>query len=137
MNHLYIDIETTSGANLSNAGTYRYAEDEHFRVLLFGYAVDNGPIRIVNLEQGERIPAEVIEALADPAVTKLAYDAQFERVCLSRYLGLPSDTYLCPEHWRCVRVWASYRGLPSGMKMIASALGVSIAAEPGGTVRAA
>ena len=52
MNHLYIDIETTSGANLSSAGAYRYAEDEHFRVLLFGYAVDNDPIRIVNLEQG-------------------------------------------------------------------------------------
>ena len=130
MNHLYIDIETTSGANLSSAGAYRYAEDEHFRVLLFGYAVDNGPICIVNLEQGERIPAEVIEALADPAVTKIAYDAQFERVCLSRHQELPRNVYLCPEHWRCMRVWASYRGLPSGMKMIASALGVTIAADP-------
>lgn len=130
MNHLYIDIETTSGANLSSAGAYRYAEDDHFRVLLFGYATDNNPIRIVNLEQGERIPTEVIEALADPAVTKLAYDAQFERVCLSRHLELPRNVYLCPEHWRCMRVWASYRGLPSSMKMIASALGVSIAADP-------
>ena len=130
MNHLYIDIETTSGANLSNAGAYRYAEDEHFRVLLFGYAADNDPIRIVNLEQGERIPVEVIEALADPSVTKIAYDAQFERVCLSRHLELPRNVYLCPEHWRCMRVWASYRGLPSSMKMIASALGVTIAADP-------
>ena len=91
MNHLYIDIETTSGANLSSAGAYRYAEDDHFRVLLFGYAADNDPIHIVNLEQGERIPAEVIEALADPAVAKLAYDAQFERVCLSRHLELPRN----------------------------------------------
>ena len=130
MNHLYIDIETTSGANLSNAGTYRYAEDDHFRVLLFGYAVDNDPIRIVNLEQGERIPSEVIEALADPAETKIAYDAQFERVCLSRLLELPRNVYLCPEHWRCTKVWASYRGLPSSMKKIASALGVTIAADP-------
>ena len=130
MNHLYIDIETTSGANLSNAGAYRYAEDDHFRVLLFGYAVDNDPIRIVNLEQGERIPSEVIEALADPAVTKIAYDAQFERVCLSRLLELPRNVYLCPEHWRCTKVWASYRGLPSSMKKIASALGVTIAADP-------
>ena len=130
MNHLYIDIETTSGANLSSAGAYRYAEDDHFRVLLFGYAADNDPIHIVNLEQGERIPAEVIEALADPAVTKLAYDAQFERVCLSRHLELPRNVYLCPEHWRCMKVWASYRGLPSSMKKIASALGVTIAADP-------
>ena len=130
MNHLYIDIETTSGANLSSAGAYRYAEDDHFRVLLFGYAADNDPIHIVNLEQGERIPAEVIEALADPAVTKLAYDAQFERVCLSRHLELPRTVYLCPEHWRCMKVWASYRGLPSSMKKIASALGVTISADP-------
>lgn len=130
MNHLYIDIETTSGANLSSAGTYRYAEDDHFRVLLFGYAADNDPIRIVNLEQGESIPAEITEALADPAVTKLAYDAQFERVCLSRFLGLPGNTWLNPEHWRCMKVWASYRGLPNSMKVIASALGVSIAADP-------
>lgn len=130
MNHLYIDIETNSGANLSSAGAYRYAEDDHFRVLLFGYAADNDPIHIVNLEQGERIPAEVIEALADPAVTKLAYDAQFERVCLSRHLELPRNVYLCPEHWRCMKVWASYRGLPSSMKKIASALGVTISADP-------
>lgn len=130
MNHLFIDIETTSGANLASVGAYRYAEDAQFRVLLFGYAVDDAPIRIVNLEQGERIPGEVIEALADPDVTKLAYDAQFERVCLSRHLELPGNVYLCPEHWRCIKVWASYRGLPSSMKKIASALGVSIAADP-------
>ena len=130
MNHLYIDIETTSGADLSCAGAYRYAEDDHFRVLLFGYAVDNDPIHIINLEQGEHIPSEVIKALADPSVTKIAYDAQFERICLSRHLELPKNVYLSPEHWRCMRVWASYRGLPSGMKMITSALGVTIAADP-------
>ena len=130
MNHLYVDIETTSGANLANAGAYRYAEDKNFRVLLFGYATDSDPIRIVNLEQGEHIPAEVIEALVDPAVTKIAYDAQFERVCLSRYLELPKNVFLCPEHWRCMKVWASYRGLPASMKKIASALGVTIAADP-------
>ena len=106
MNHLFIDIETTSGANLSNAGAYRYAEDEHFRVLLFGYAADNDPIRIVNLERGERVPGEIVEALADAGVTKVAYDAQFERICLSRFLGLPGNTYLCPAHWRCTKVWA-------------------------------
>lgn len=130
MNHLFIDIETTSGANLASVGAYRYAEDAQFRVLLFGYAMDDAPIRIVNLEQGERIPGEVIEALADPDVTKLAYDAQFERVCLSRHLELPGNVYLCPEQWRCIKVWASYRGLPSSMKKIVSALGVSIAADP-------
>ena len=130
MNHLYIDIEATSGVSLSSVGLYRYAEDEFFRVLLFGYAADNGPISIINLERGEHIPAEVIEALADPDVTKIAYDAQFERVCLSRHLELPMNVYLSPEHWRCTKVWASYRGLPSSMKKIASVLGVTIASDP-------
>ena len=130
MNHLYIDIETTSGAKLARAGAYRYAEDDKFRILLFGYAVDDNPIHIVNLEQGESIPCEVLEALEDASVTKIAYDAQFERVCLSRFLGLPGNTYLCPEHWRCTKVWASYRGLPDSMKKLSDALGVHIAADP-------
>lgn len=130
MNHLFIDIETTSGANLSSAGAYRYAEDEHFRVLLFGYAADNDPIRIVNLERGERVPGEIVEALADAAVTKVAYGAQFERICLSRFLELPGNTYLCPEHWRCTKVWASYRGLPNSMKKLAEVMGMSLAADP-------
>ena len=129
MNHLYIDIETTSGANLATAGAYRYAEDDHFRILMFGYAADNDPIHVVNLEQGESIPAEVIEALTDPNVTKIAYDAEFERVCLSQHLELPRNVYLCPEHWRCMKVWALYHGLPSSMKMIASVLGVGIATD--------
>lgn len=130
MNHLYIDIETTSGAKLARAGAYRYAEDDKFRILLFGYAVDDNPIHIVNLEQGESIPREVLEALEDASVIKIAYDAQFERVCLSRFLGLPGNTYLCPEHWCCTKVWASYHGLPDSMKKLSDALGVHIAADP-------
>ena len=129
MNHLYIDIETTSGVSMKSAGVYRYAEDEGFRVLLFGYAVDDGPIRIVNLEQGESIPKEVIDALADASVTKIAQDAQFERVCLSRRMGLPRNMFLCSEHWRCLRVWASYCGLPGGMKKIAAVTGVAAASD--------
>jgi len=130
MNHLYLDIEAASGVKLSQTGPYRYSEDEHFRILLFGYAVDNEPIRIINLEHGERIPSEVIEALTDPGVKKIAYDAEYERICLSRYLKLPGNNYLCPEHWNCLRVWASYRGLPSTMKKIATLLNLDSAANP-------
>ena len=129
MKNLYIDIEAASDADLRSVGAYRYAEDEHFRILLFGYAADNDPIRIVNLERGEAIPDEILTALTDEAITKIAYDAQFERVCLSRLLELPQNAFLPPEQWVCTRVWASYRGLPDTMRKLAPALGVDIATD--------
>ena len=89
MKTLSIDIETFSPEPLAKCGVYRYCQAPEFEVLLFGYSVDSGPVRVVDLTAGERIPADVLAALTDPAVSKWAFNAQFERVCLSRYLGYP------------------------------------------------
>ena len=85
-----IDIETFSSENLTKCGVYRYAEAPDFEVLLFGYSADGAPVKVVDLAAGETLPADVHSALTDPAVTKWAFNAQFERVCLSRYLGYPT-----------------------------------------------
>ena len=109
MNHLYIDIETTSGANLSSAGVYRYAEDPSFEILLFGVSVDGSPVKVYDLKQDEKIPSSILDALQDKAVVKSAFNAMFERVCLSRYLWdlnrLPRGQYLSPRGWHCDMVW--------------------------------
>lgn len=89
MKTLSIDIETYSPEPLAKCGVYRYCQAPEFEVLLFGYSVDSGPVQVVDLAAGERIPADVLAALTDPAVSKWAFNAQFERVCLSRYLGYP------------------------------------------------
>ena len=95
MKNLSIDIESYSSVNLAKSGVYRYAEAPDFEVLLFGYSADGAPVRVVDLTAGETLPADVCSALTDPAVTKWAFNAQFERVCLSRYLGYHfSDTAL-------------------------------------------
>ena len=101
MKTLEIDIETFSSADLQKCGVYKYAEAPDFRIILFGYSVDGGAVRVVDLMQGEDIPQEVLSALTDDAVTKWAHNASFERVCLSRYLGLPTGEYLDPASWRC------------------------------------
>lgn len=90
MKTLSIDIETFSSENLTKCGVYRYAEASDFAVLLFGYSADGAPVKVVDLTAGETLPADVHSALTDPAVTKWAFNAQFERVCLSRYLGYPT-----------------------------------------------
>ena len=87
MKTLSIDIETYSEADLNRTGVYRYAEDPSFEILLFGYSADGGEVQVVDLARGEIIPAEVLDALTDDAVTKAAFNANFERVCLSRYLS--------------------------------------------------
>ena len=92
MKTLSIDIETYSATNLAKAGVYHYSEDSDFEILLFGYSVDGGPVQVVDLAAGEQIPDDVLSALTDPAVLKTAFNAQFERVCLSRYLGYPTGT---------------------------------------------
>ena len=112
MKTLSIDIETYSSADLGKCGVYKYAEDSDFDILLFGYAADGGEVHIVDLALGEKIPAAVLSALTDEAVTKYAFNAGFERVCLSRFLGLPTGEYLDPASWRCTMVWAAYMGLP-------------------------
>ena len=118
MKTLSIDIETYSEASLSSTGVYRYAADPSFTVLLFAYSVDAGPVQIVDLAQGESLPAEVEAALSDLKVQKWAFNAQFERVCLSAYLGERLD----PRGWYCSMVWSTYAGIPLNLAGVAQAL---------------
>ena len=133
---LSIDIETRSGTDLSKSGVYRYVEDPDFDMLLFGYSADDGPVRVIDLACGECIPENVLQAVADPAVIKWAYNASFERICLSSWLrrhrpdlfracGDPEDTvgsFLDPASWRCSRIWAAYLGLPLSLEGVGSVL---------------
>ena len=115
---LGIDIETYSSAPLPKCGVYRYVDAPDFEILLFSYAYDDGPVRTIDLACGEQLPSDVQAALEDPAVIKAAYNAQFERVCLSKYLG----HWLDPHQWRCTAVMASYLTLPSRLADVAVAL---------------
>ena len=122
MERLYLDIETYSPADIGRSGVYRYSEDPGFRILLFGYAVDDGDVNVIDLASGEEIPSEIINAIRDENVIKWAHNASFERVCLSRYLRLPLHEYLPPESWRCSMVWSAYLGLPLSLKDIGKVL---------------
>lgn len=124
MKNLSIDIESYSSVNLAKSGVYRYAEAPDFEVLLFGYSADGAPVRVVDLTAGETLPADVRAALTAPAVTKWAFNAQFERVCLSRYLGYPTGQYLDPSSWHCTMVWAATLGLPLSLEGVGAVLGL-------------
>jgi len=119
-----IDVETYSGSDLAKSGVHRYTESADFEILLFGYAADGGEVRVVDLASGEQLPEEIHEALTDPGVTKWAFNAAFERVCLSRFLGLPTGTYLDPKQWKCSMVWSAYLGLPLSLKGVGAVLGL-------------
>lgn len=139
MTQITIDIETYSPIDLARRGVYKYAEHPDFSILLFGYAVDDGEVKVVDLAKGERIPEEILFALTDPLVTKWAFNAAFERVCLSRYLrehcpshflsyGKQRDTvgkYLDPLGWKCSQVLAASLGYPLSLKELGEALGLS------------
>lgn len=120
MKSLSIDIETFSGVNLQKCGLYKYAESTDFEILLFGYSVDGGEVKVVDLALGEKLPEEIITALQDENVTKRAFNAAFERVCLSRYLG----TWLEPQGWHCTMVWAATLGLPLSLEGVGAVLGL-------------
>lgn len=124
MKILSIDIETYSEQNLAKCGVYRYVESPVFEILLFSYSVDGQPVQIVDLACGEKIPDEVITALEDEAVTKWAFNANFERICLSRFLGYPTGDYLNPESWRCSMIWAATMGLPLSLEDVGAVLGL-------------
>ena len=140
MKTLSIDIETYSDVPLQKSGVYRYCESPNFEILLFGYSADSGPVQVVDLACGEKIPTDVLDALTDDAVTKWAFNASFERVCLSRYLrdlGISLDPFhdkhplsqevarfLNPESWRCSMVWAATMGLPLSLEGVGSVLGL-------------
>lgn len=134
---LSIDLETRSGADISKAGLYRYAEDPEFDILLFGVSINHGPVEVYDLANNDRIPDEILMALSDNNVTKFAYNASFERICLSEWLkryypqhfhsygveGDPVQEYLDPEGWKCTLVWAAYNGLPLGLDRVGAVLG--------------
>ena len=120
MRTLSIDIETYSDVDLSKCGVYKYASSPAFEVLLFGYAVDGGDVCVVDLACGEQIPEEVISALSDTSVIKWAFNAMFERVCLSNFLG----EWLEPEGWHCTMVWSATLGLPLSLENAGAVLGL-------------
>ena len=128
MKTLSIDIETYSSTPLQKSGVYRYVEDPDFEILLFGYSIDGAAVQVVDLTSGEKIPKDVLDALTDDQVIKWAFNANFERICLSEHLkhmGISLDPfydnhplstesarYLNPESWRCSMIWAATMGLP-------------------------
>ena len=124
MRALSIDIETYSTVDLAKSGVYRYTESPDFAILLFGYSVDGGEVRVVDLTRGETIPPEVVDALMDEDVTKWAFNAQFERICLSKWLGMSTGQYLDPNSWRCTMVWSAYMGLPLSLEGAGAVLGL-------------
>ena len=142
MKTLSIDIETYSDYDLSKCGVYKYAESPDFEILLFGYSVDDGEVQVIDLAAGEHLPPEILNALTDDNVQKWAFNANFERVCLSRYLSdmdisldpfadnhhsaeiLGKAKYLNPASWRCAMVWSAYMGLPLSLEGAGAVLGL-------------
>lgn len=121
MKKIHIDLETYSSADLSKTGVYKYCESPDFEILLFGYSVDGGEVLVVDLANGEKIPDEIIEGIKSDEVIKIAHNANFERICLSRYLNI---SYLNPSSWRCTMVWSAYLGLPLSLKGVGAVLGL-------------
>jgi DNA polymerase len=136
MKTLSIDIETYSDAALPKSGVYRYCESPNFEILLFGYSIDSGPAQVVDLAGGEQIPPHVRDALTDGTVTKWAFNANFERVCLSHWLKTNGHSlrnsahaacagdYLDPQNWRCSMIWAAAMGLPLSLECVGAVLGL-------------
>ena len=120
MRFISIDIESYSDVDLSKCGVYKYSSSPNFEILLFGYSVDGGDVRVVDLCLGEEIPADILAALSDESVTKWAFNAMFERVCLSNYLG----EWLEPESWKCSMVWSATLGLPLSLENVGTVLGL-------------
>ena len=134
---LSLDLETRSSVDLAKCGVYRYCESTDFDILLLGVSVDHGPVTVYDLACGDTVPEEILAALSDDRVTKWAYNASFERVCLSIWLrrnypehfrsysipGDPVQNYLDPSSWKCTLVWAAYNGLPLGLEKVGAVLG--------------
>lgn len=132
-----LDLETRSSIDITKAGVYKYAESLDFDILLFGVSVNGGPVAVYDLASGDKVPEEIIKALSDDSVTKWAYNASFERVCLSVWLrrnypqyfstysieGDPVQKYLDPAAWKCTLVWAACNGLPLSLDKVGAVLG--------------
>ena len=124
MKSITIDAETFSSVDIGKSGVYRYSESPDFEILLFACSIDGKPVQVYDLACGEKVPDEILKALTDEKVIKHSYNASFERICLSRYLGLPAGTYLSPEGWRCDMVWAATLGLPQSLEGVGAVLGL-------------
>lgn len=136
MKELSIDLETFSDIDISKSGVYKYAESDRFEILLFGVSIDGGPVQVYDLACGDQIPDEILFALADESVTKWAFNASFERICLSNWLkrshpeyflgySIPEDPasqYLNPESWKCTMIWSAYMGLPLSLEGVGAVL---------------
>ncbi|MDO4662119.1 MAG: DNA polymerase [Tissierellia bacterium] len=118
MKRLSIDLETYSSVDLGKSGVYKYAESEDFEILLFAYSIDDGEVKVIDLASGEIIPEEILSALSDESVEKWAFNANFERVCLSRFLG----KRLKPQGWYCTMIWSAYLGLPLSLEKVGEVL---------------
>ncbi len=118
MKRLSIDLETYSSVDLGKSGVYKYAESEDFEILLFAYTIDDGEVKVVDLASGEIIPEEILSALSDESIEKWAFNANFERVCLSRFLG----KRLKPQGWYCTMIWSAYLGLPLSLEKVGEVL---------------
>ena len=138
METISIDIETYSGNDLNKCGVYKYVQHPDFDILLFGYAVDGGEVRVIDLTAGEEIPDVVLAALSDENITKWAFNSNFERICLSEWLrrnhpehfksyNVLRDTvgdYMDPRGWRCSMIWSAYMGLPLSLAGVGAVLGL-------------
>ena len=124
MNNITLDVESFSSVDIGKSGVYRYAESPDFEILLFACSVDGQPVQVYDLACGEKVPDEILKALTDEKIIKHSFNASFERICLSRYLGLPSGTYLSPEGWHCDMVWAATLGLPQSLEGVGAVLGL-------------
>ncbi|WP_100065007.1 DNA polymerase [Miniphocaeibacter massiliensis] len=118
MKKLMIDIETFASKDLTKCGVYKYAESRDFEVLLFSYSIDDSEVEVIDLAQGEKIPKEIMNALKDENIEKWAFNANFERVCLSKFLGESLST----ESWYCTMVWSAYLGLPLSLEKVGKVL---------------
>ena len=118
MKRLSIDLETYSSVDLGKSGVYKYAESEDFEILLFAYSIDDGEVKVMDLANGEIIPEEILAALSDESIEKWAFNANFERVCLSRFLG----KRLKPQGWYCTMIWSAYLGLPLSLEKVGEVL---------------
>ena len=136
MKEMSIDLETYSDVNITKCGAYKYAESEEFEILLFGISVDGGPVVVYDLACGDTIPEEILASLSDENVTKWAFNASFERICLSNWLkkhhpeyfagySIPKDPagqYLDPASWKCTMIWSAYMGLPLSLEGVGAVL---------------
>lgn len=138
MHELFIDIETFSPVNLAKSGVYPYAEHDDFDILLFGYSIDGGPVEVVDLANGDQLPDTVLAALVDPHVVKWAFNAAFERICLSTWLArqhpelMAGPRFLDPAQWHCTMVWSAYLGLPMSLEQVATVLNLDVRKDAAG-----